>query len=73
MDKKSSQHFLLAIYRSAIDAVNPEKCLYKFLPPKPPRGRTLVIGAGKAAASMAQTIESFWQDNISGLVVTRYA
>jgi hydroxypyruvate reductase len=44
-----------------------------FLPP-PPRGRTLVLGAGKAAGAMAQAVEALWPDYapLSGLVVTRY-
>jgi hydroxypyruvate reductase len=44
--------------------------------PTPPKngGRTIVLGAGKAAAAMAQTVEMFWRDDASltGLVVTRY-
>jgi hydroxypyruvate reductase len=42
--------------------------------PKPPKGRTLVLGAGKAGASMAQALESLWPADapLSGLVVTRY-
>ncbi|MCQ8783443.1 glycerate kinase type-2 family protein [Mangrovibrevibacter kandeliae] len=40
--------------------------------PKPPRGRTIVVGAGKAAASMAAAFEDAWQAPVEGLVVTRY-
>jgi glycerate 2-kinase len=42
--------------------------------PKPPKGRTLVLGAGKAGGAMAQAVESFWPADapLSGLVVTRY-
>ena len=43
----------------------------RHLPP-PPKGRTIVIGAGKAAARMAQGVEQHWQGELSGLVVTRY-
>ena len=40
--------------------------------PAPPRGRTVVVGAGKAAAAMAQVVEAHWPHPLSGLVVTRY-
>ena len=40
--------------------------------PAPPRGRTIVIGAGKASAQMAQAFEQAWPGELSGLVVTRY-
>jgi hydroxypyruvate reductase len=40
--------------------------------PAPPRGRTLVIGAGKASAQMARAVEQHWQRPLQGLVVTRY-
>jgi len=42
--------------------------------PRPPKGRTLVLGAGKAGASMAQALEALWPRDapLSGLVVTRY-
>jgi hydroxypyruvate reductase len=49
----------------------PEQCLPPFLP-QPPRGRTIVVGAGKAAATMAKTVEEHWPGELSGLVVTRY-
>jgi glycerate-2-kinase len=44
-----------------------------FLPP-PPKGRTVVIGAGKAGGSMAQAVDALWPADapLSGLVVTRY-
>ena len=49
----------------------PSQCLARHLPPRP-KGRTVVIGAGKAAASMARTVEDHWQGPLSGMVVTRY-
>ncbi len=66
------RQLLLDMYASAVSAVSPEKCLPAFLP-APPRGRTLVIGAGKGAAAMAKAVEEHWQGEIGGLVVTRYA
>ena len=40
--------------------------------PPPPKGRTIVIGAGKASAAMARALEDHWPGPLSGLVVTRY-
>lgn len=40
--------------------------------PEPPRGRTIVVGAGKAAAAMAKAVEDHWSGPIEGVVVTRY-
>ncbi len=63
--------FLNALFAKAIEAADPAHCLPSYLP-TPPRGRTVVVGAGKAAASMAKAVEDNWQDPIEGLVVTRY-
>jgi glycerate-2-kinase len=41
-------------------------------PPAPPRGRLVVIGAGKASAAMARAVEDHWPGALGGLVVTRY-
>jgi len=62
---------LLSLFDAAVAAAAPARCLAPHLPP-PPRGRTLVIGAGKAAASMAQALEAGWPGELSGMVVTRY-
>ncbi len=59
------------LFQAAIDAASPDLCLPPHLPP-PPRGRTLVVGAGKAAAAMAAAVERHWQGPLSGLVITRY-
>ena len=48
-----------------------ERCVPPNLP-EPPRGRTVVVGAGKAAAAMASVVENCWRGKLSGLVVTRY-
>ncbi len=40
--------------------------------PPPPKGRTIVVGAGKASAAMAKAVEDAWPGPLSGLVVTRY-
>ncbi|MDE2427458.1 MAG: glycerate kinase [Burkholderiales bacterium] len=72
MSIASPRQFLHSLYQTAVAAVSAEKCLPAFLPPAPVKGRTIVIGAGKAAAAMARTVEQHWQGALSGLVVTRY-
>jgi hydroxypyruvate reductase len=67
----SDRDLLTAMFRAAVDAVSPARCLPPRLP-APPRGRTVVVGAGKAAAAMAQAVEAHWRGPLSGLVVTRY-
>ncbi len=65
---------LKAMFKAAVAAAQPEKTIPDFLP-KPPVGRTVVIGAGKASAEMARAFESYWpgpSGKLSGLVVTRY-
>lgn len=67
------QEFLAYLYRVAVQRAHPLQTVEPFLPP-PPRGRTVVLGAGKAAGAMAQAVEALWpaQAPLSGLVVTRY-
>ncbi|MEX2615682.1 MAG: glycerate kinase [Alphaproteobacteria bacterium] len=67
----SPRQFLNDLFRAAIDAAQPASCLPPHLP-APPRGRTVVVGAGKASAAMARVLESRWDGPLSGLVVTRY-
>ena len=59
------------MFDAAIAAALPEKSLPAYLP-EPPKGRTIVVGCGKAAASMAKVVEDYWKGEVSGLVVTRY-
>jgi hydroxypyruvate reductase len=59
------------MFAAAIGAVDPLKILAPHLP-APPKGRTIVLGAGKAAAAMAKAVEDHWPGPLSGLVVTRY-
>ncbi len=66
-----ARELLRDLFDSMVDAAAPEKLLPSRLPP-PPGGRTLVMGAGKAAAAMAKTVEDHWPAPLSGLVVTRY-
>lgn len=62
------------LFDAAVAAADPAHCLPAALP-EPPPGRTVVIGAGKAAAAMARAVEDHWRGDLqrlSGLVVTRY-
>lgn len=63
--------FLASLFRAAVSAADPQDCLACALP-EPPVGRTIVVGAGKAAASMARALEQAWPGPLAGLVVTRY-
>lgn len=70
-DPNQPQAFLDALMRAAIAAADPSKAVPPHLP-APPKGRTVVIGAGKASAVMAKAVEDNWSGPIEGLVVTRY-
>jgi hydroxypyruvate reductase len=62
---------LKSMFAAAIEAASPALCLPRFLP-EPPKGRTIVIGAGKAGGAMAKAVEDHWDGPLEGLVVTRY-
>jgi glycerate-2-kinase len=62
---------LREMFDAAVAAADPMAVLSGFLP-APPRGRTIVVGAGKASARMAEALEASWQGPLSGLVITRY-
>ena len=72
----SPREFLEHLFRVAVKRALPLDNTQRFLPdpPDPKKGRTLVLGAGKAGGSMAQAVETFWPADapLSGLVVTRY-
>jgi hydroxypyruvate reductase len=67
------RELLLGSVHAALGAADPARIVSSHLPP-PPRGRTAVIGAGKAAASMARAVEDAWPADapLEGLVITRY-
>ena len=62
---------LQALFDAAVAAAQPDRRIPEFLP-KPPLGKTVVVGAGKSAAAMAHAVEQAWQGALSGVVVTRY-
>jgi len=63
--------FLAELFSAAVAAADPVKALTGRLP-APPKGRTVVIGAGKGAAQLAQAFEDLWPAAFEGVVVTRY-
>jgi hydroxypyruvate reductase len=61
------------LFNAALAAAQPATCLAPFIEAlQPPKGRTVVIGAGKASAAMARAVEERWHHPLEGLVVTRY-
>jgi len=62
---------LRRMFDAAIEAAQPSHNVPPHLP-APPKGRLIVIGAGKASAAMARAVEDHWPGELSGLVVTRY-
>ncbi len=70
---RQPREFLAHLFHTAVARALPLQSMAAFLPP-PPRGRTIVLGAGKAGGSMAQALEALWPADapLDGLVVTRY-
>ena len=62
---------LKAMFKAGVDAALPSLCVPPHLPPKS-KGRTVIIGAGKASGAMAKALEDAWDGPLEGLVVTRY-
>jgi Putative glycerate kinase len=67
----SDRTLLERLFSEAVSKAQPALAVARHLP-APPKGRTIVIGAGKASAQMARAFEQAWPGEISGLVVTRY-
>ena len=68
--KEFDREFLRALFDAALAAADPHRAIAASLP-LPVPGRTIVVGAGKAAAAMARAFEALWPGEVSGLVVTR--
>src|SRR4051794_931020 len=64
------RQLLRAMFDAAVDAASPSLRVPAHLP-APPKGRTIVVGAGKASAAMAKAVEDNWRGPLTGLVVTR--
>lgn len=71
MNAAEARDLLQAMFRAAVAAADPAKLIPAHLPARP-KGRTIVVGAGKAAAAMARAFEDAWDGWLEGLVVTRY-
>ncbi|MDX5403153.1 MAG: glycerate kinase [Rhodobacterales bacterium] len=63
--------FLESLFTAAVAAADPHQALAAHLPAKP-KGRTVVVGAGKGAAQLAAAFEDLWDAPVEGVVVTRY-
>ena len=62
---------LRELFSTAVAAADPARLVAAALPARP-KGRTIVVGAGKAAAAMARAVEEEWHQPLAGLVLTRY-
>jgi len=71
MRPDANRAFLRLMFDAAVGAAMPAQCVAQNLPAKP-KGRTLVVGTGKASAAMAQALERSWDGPLAGLIVTRY-
>lgn len=67
----TARDILRSMFDAAVGAAMPQQCIAQNLPVRP-RGRTIVVGAGKASAAMASEFEKVWGEPVSGLIVTRY-
>lgn len=65
------EKLLKSMFKAGVDAALPSLCVPAHLPPRP-KGRTVIIGAGKASGAMAKALEDAWDGPLDGLVVTRY-
>lgn len=73
MKDADARALLRALFDAALAAARPATCLAPYIAKlQPPKGRTIVIGAGKASAAMARAVEDQWSHPLEGLVVTRY-
>ncbi|MBV8473261.1 MAG: glycerate kinase, partial [Hyphomicrobiales bacterium] len=71
MSMPAPRAFLTGLFSAAVRAADPLTGIKAHLPEKP-KGRTVVVGAGKGAAQMARALESLWEGPLEGVVVTRY-
>ena len=71
MSELDAKTFLVSLFEAAGAAADPEITIKDHLPERP-KGRTIVVGAGKGAAQMAAAFEKAWDGPLEGTVVTRY-
>jgi len=73
MKDAEARALLRDLFDAALAAARPATCLARYIEKlQPPKGRTIVIGAGKASAAMAKAVDDRWPHALEGLVVTRY-
>lgn len=74
MTRPPPHELLRALYDTAVARALPLRSMGAVLPPPPARGRTVVVGAGKAGGAMAEALDALWPADaaLSGLVITRY-
>ena len=73
MKDADARAVLRDLFDAALAAARPATCLAPYIAAlQPPKGKTVVIGAGKASAAMARAVEDQWPHPLEGLVVTRY-
>ena len=70
-DQRTIGETLSTLFNAALAAADPYRALKRRIP-APARGRTVLVGAGKASAAMARAFETLWPGPLSGLVVTRH-
>lgn len=72
MKNEQAAEILREVFKQAVDSARPGPVIPPALPQKP-KGRCVVVGAGKASAAMAAAVDAAWPDvDISGVIVTRY-
>lgn len=71
MNDNQERQLLRKMLDAAIDAATPSRLIKSYLP-ETPKGRTIVLGAGKASAAMAREVDAYMSGRVEGLVVTRY-
>ena len=71
-NNEKATRLLQAMFEAAVASAQPDVRVPLFLPKADPKGRLIVIGAGKASAAMARAVETHWRGALSGVVVTRY-
>ena len=67
----ADRHFLIALFDAAVESADPARALAPHMPARP-KGRTVVIGAGKGAAQLAAAFEALCVEPVEGVVVTRH-
>ena len=66
-----ARNLLTEGFRRAVEAADPYQAIIRYLPNRP-KGRTIVVGAGKAASQMAAAFERAWNAPVEGVVVARH-